>query len=338
MRYLHKNISFINCPICESKNISILYQVSSETCAKSFNQLRDTVFEDENFHKLNNHIKKTLWKSEFSSINRCANCSFVFASPFIAGDYTFYNMTYHGEDGQSSNLWEWEFEQTRASIFAKLKPQETTNLLEIGANNGNFIKEITTNSLINKTDIICTEFSERGIKTLEKLDVTALSVDVRTFNNNPIYQNKFNIICLFQVLEHLDQLDKLFETFKYISKANANIYVAVPNGKRIEFNEKNKSLLDLPPNHIGRYNQKSIEKLAQKFGWTLSEFKIQEQTSNEILTEMLYNRSLQRKIEKVNFNTYKKVLTFIDVNILKVKIALQRKEIGDNIWFCLSKP
>jgi hypothetical protein len=104
------------------------------------------------------------------------------------------------------------------------------------------------------------------------------------------------------------------------------------------FNEKNKSLLDLPPNHIGRYNSQSIEQLAQRFGWTLSEFKIQEQTSQEILTEMLYNRSLQRKIEKVNFNTYKKVLTFIDVNILKVKIALQRKEIGDNIWFCLSKP
>jgi 2-polyprenyl-3-methyl-5-hydroxy-6-metoxy-1,4-benzoquinol methylase len=336
MKYNNTFISDVYCPLCNANNCTLLYKVDAKTSA-THSAITTNAYGTENIIRLESHIKNQIWKSDFAQQVQCNSCSFTFSYPFVSGDSTYYNIAYHSENSQSIDLWEWEFERTKLSLIEKVIPDESINLLEIGASKGDFIKGITKNQLIDKKNIVCTEFSERGIKELEKIGVTALSLDVRTFNKNPIYQNRFHVICLFQVLEHLDQLDDLFETFDFISKTNAQIYIAVPNGKRIEFNEKNKSLLDLPPNHIGRYNQKSIKELAKRFGWTLTEFEIQEQTSSEILTEMLYNRSLQRKIENVNFNSFRKILTFIDVNLLKVKIAINRKKIGDNIWFCLTK-
>jgi 2-polyprenyl-3-methyl-5-hydroxy-6-metoxy-1,4-benzoquinol methylase len=335
----YKNTPFLNanCPLCNSNNCSLLYEVKAKNSA-IHSAVTTNEYDVEKINNLENHIKNRIWNNSTAKQIYCKNCSFTFSYPFVSGDSDYYNLAYHSNhETLQSNLWEWEFECTKDSMLSKINSKTQINLLEIGASIGDFIKGITKDNLIKKKNIVCTEYSSRGIKELEKLGVKALSVDIKTFYKNPIFQNRFDFICLFQVLEHLDQLDKLFETFEYISRPNCHIYVAVPNGNRIVFNEKNKSLLDLPPNHIGRYNSQSIEQLAQRFGWTLSEFKIQEQTSQEILTEMLYNRSLQRKIEDVNFNTYRKILTFLDVNILKIKIALQRKKIGDNIWFCLAK-
>ena len=58
-------------------------------------------------------------------------------------------------------------------------------------------------------------------------------------------------------MEHLDD-SLLINTLKEILTDNGEILIAVPNEKVIEFNENNGALLDMPPNHIGRWSKSSL--------------------------------------------------------------------------------
>ena len=62
------------------------------------------------------------------------------------------------------------------------------------------------------------------------------------------------------MLEHLDNLHKLVDRLKNLLSKNGEIIIAVPNEKIIEFNELNGALLDMPPNHIGRWSKKTFIK------------------------------------------------------------------------------
>ena len=68
---------------------------------------------------------------------------------------------------------------------------------------------------------------------------------------------------MFQVLEHLDSLNELISILKILLTFRGEILIAVPNEKIIDFNESNGALLDMPPNHIGRWSKKSFEKLCE---------------------------------------------------------------------------
>lgn len=340
MKYLSSPIKSI-CPVCNSNSGLLLYIVRSKQVAKHFlytsNALSETKLDE-----LSKHISDNLWKAPDAKVIECVNCRFTYANPFISGDYFFYNTMLHGEaeigDGvNSEEKWDWEFEEARKCISKIVNEQANPALLEIGASTGVFIKRIS-NELINKNDILCLEYSELGVSEIKKLGIEALSKDVRELVNEEKVKGKFDIICLFQVFEHLDNYDKLFETFDYLASDGANLIMAVPNGERIKFNELNGGLLDLPPNHLGRFNKKSFEMISKKYNWEIKYFKIQEETYHQILGGLLYYRSLQKKIVSDKIPT--KIEHFIDyitINFIKLKILFNRNKIGDNIFIHLKK-
>ena len=47
---------------------------------------------------------------------------------------------------------------------------------------------------------------------------------------------------------------------KNLLSKNGEILIAVPNEEIIKFNELNGALLDMPPNHIGRWSKKTFFK------------------------------------------------------------------------------
>lgn len=330
MKYLNRPSNTTKCPICNEGQSILRYVINAKECARHF-----ILTTNENgLEKALDEKIIELWGKNNAEILTCKNCSFTYANPFIAGNSDFYNLVNHSEETSANPTFEWEFILSQKDI--KKKNKTNPILLEIGASDGNFVKGILDKQ-IKKENIYCSEFSEIGTKQLNALGVNTFSTDFRTFNKDISFKNKFDYICLFQVLEHLDGYDQVFDTFDYISNPNAHIYIAVPNGERITFNEKNKALLDLPPNHIGRFNQKSVYALAQKYHWQVEAFEIQKQSKEQIFAEMLYFRSVRRRIENVEFTISKKIITYLETNLLKIKIKQQQQNIGDNIWFCLKR-
>ena len=67
---------------------------------------------------------------------------------------------------------------------------------------------------------------------------------------------------MFQILEHMDGMDELMKRLNLIGARNCHIFMAVPNARRIAYNDAHCALPDLPPNHIGGWMPRAFEAVA----------------------------------------------------------------------------
>jgi SAM-dependent methyltransferase len=172
-------------------------------------------------------------------------------------------------------------------------------LMEIGAGDGAFIKRISENILL-KENILCTEYSDYGMKQIKNFGVKCLSEDVRNISN-PELKASFDIICMFQVLEHMDRLEVLFQKLNWLMKNGASLFIAVPNSNRIEFNELNGALLDMPPGHIGRWNKKCFEEIGKQNGFYLKDYKVEESSFFSMAKQFIIYRLLRKSQQGNSF-------------------------------------
>ena len=269
------------CPVCKNRTADLLYEVTNDESAKHFiiNHQKN-----QKFVLLKEHLKK-LWDGETCQVVKCNQCQFCYANPFVGGDELFYDLAC-GKTNYPQ--WRFEFEVTLNAIKDILQEEKSPEfqLLEIGAGDGAFIKQLA--AILPTKFISATEYSETGIKQLAKLGVNTYQEDFRQLGHQ--WSKKFSAVCLFQVLEHLDDIEATFEVLNKITKEKAHLFIAVPNMKRINFHEANGALLDMPPHHIGRYNRRIFEILADRFGWVLKDHRIE--TSS--LTEFLHKFSVYR--------------------------------------------
>jgi 2-polyprenyl-3-methyl-5-hydroxy-6-metoxy-1,4-benzoquinol methylase len=257
------------CPVCSNRNGHVLYSVNSDQAAQHY-VLNEV--ESERHKLLREHIE-SLWRQSTCDVVRCAECQFCFADPFVSGDARFYELAY-----QRSGYprWKWEFERTFEAL-ATLQARgglRNFRLLEVGAGNGAFIRRIAP-ELTAKANVLCTEYSDFGRTAITEYGVKCTAQDVRELRAENV--GTFDVICMFQVLEHLDQLDRLFEHLSSLAKGAAHLFIGVPNDQRIEFNELHGSLLDMPPNHVGRWNRAAFEIISRRHNWKLAEHGVQQE-------------------------------------------------------------
>jgi SAM-dependent methyltransferase len=273
----------IKCPVCCNNNAHLLWDISSKQAAQHF-VLQEKY--PERFYKLMSHIEN-LWGQDNCEIVQCDKCGFCYSNPYIAGDEVFYT---HAYVRPGYPTWKWDFQQTY-DVLDK-NSESNLKLMEIGAGNGAFIRRIADN-ILPKKNILCTEFSEYGRRQIENFGVMCLSEDFRNLSSVELMES-FDVICIFQVLEHMDRLDVLFQKLNWLMKSGGNLFIAVPNPSRIEFNELNGALLDMPPNHIGRWNRKCFDIIGKRNGFRIENYKIQEYSLTSMAKEFTVSRLLQK--------------------------------------------
>ena len=251
-----------SCPICRCHQAVQLYAITSSESASHFvPQVQDP----ERYERLKAHIEK-LWYREVCEVVQCCQCLFCYAWPFRSGDATFYDLAY---DRTKYPAWKWEHQQTLDSIRQEILPtsKQPLRVLEIGAGNGTFIRGIVPD-VTTQHHVVCTEYSSFGVDCISQLGVMCYKQDIREIAHREAWE-PFHVLCMFQVLEHQDHLDGLFETITRISTHDSHLYISVPNQKFIEFIETNDALLDMPPNHTGRWNANCFAIIGKRHGWTL---------------------------------------------------------------------
>lgn len=266
MRYAWQPIQS-TCPLCRNREAQLLYTVTSAQAAQHF--VLEQV-EPERHRQLRSHIE-TLWEQSCCRVVHCTACEFGFGDPFVAGDAEFYRLAFSGEGYPA---WKWEYDATLQVLRAR-EPDEFT-LLELGAGNGAFVQAVTP-ALTPKENVLCTEYSAPGQQAIRSYGIQCTATDVRAWTAAE-HESRFDVICMFQVLEHLDRLDLLFERLSHIAAPNAQLFIAVPNAERTAFQEQHGGLLDMPPNHIGRWNRQCFQQLG-RFGWELVTHKIEPNAS-----------------------------------------------------------
>jgi len=279
------------CPICDSRRAQVVHPaITNLSAARHFlNPHRDP----QRYEALCRHIS-TLWGRDYCSIRRCLDCGFGYSDPYVAGDEKFYSLAYEHKDGDYP-AHKWEYSAAKEILRKRIESHggAEARLMEIGAGDGAFMRQIVP-QLLRPDRVFCTEYGEYAAAQIQSLGIDVARGDIRELDLSG--REPFDFVCMFQVLEHMDRLPKLFSTLKALTSPRAELLIGVPNTKRTDFSEKNGALLDMPPNHIGRWTRSSFEALAAREGWTVAEYieePIDPRKSWRVFSMYSYARSAQ---------------------------------------------
>ena len=327
------------CPVCKSSDIINLYHITSHDSA-----LVSTGDEtSEKYSVLKKEIEN-IWSGNDANMKRCGNCSFVFAQPFIAGSSYFYSVFYSNADYYPQ--WKWDYEKSLEFLKHTIIPKNSGEytLLELGAGNGAFVKKVCE-TLIPAKNIVCTEFSDYGVENIRKVGINCYQENVWILKDK--IKRKFDFICMFQILEHIDRLELTLQTLTEITTDHAFLLITVPNHKHHEFYDDEGINLDLPPIHISRWNAESIRYLFTQYGWEIIAHRYQ--PINFLLELRHYltykyhsHRKLLTAVKKIRSKIIRKIALFSILVILFFKylkriVILRFSNNGISQWFCLKK-
>lgn len=146
------------------------------------------------------------------------------------------------------------------TLKKKLKLINSFNLtsktiLDVGAGTGDFLKVCQNNSW----EVFGTE-PDLDARTIAINKGINLQENLAKFSSQ-----KFDVITLWHVLEHVENLQEYIKSLKELLKVDGKIIVAVPNYKSFDATSYNQfwAAFDVP-RHLWHFSQKSISKLFNK--------------------------------------------------------------------------
>ncbi|APG66479.1 methyltransferase [Tenacibaculum todarodis] len=132
---------------------------------------------------------------------------------------------------------------------------EEKTILDIGAGTGDFLATCKNNN-----------WQVLGIEPNKKAREIAVSKNINLQEDILALKNKkFDVITLWHVLEHVENLQEYTKQLKELLKENGTLIIAVPNYKSYDANhyKKHWAAFDVP-RHLWHFSQTSISKLFSK--------------------------------------------------------------------------
>jgi len=225
----------MDCPLC-GKNRSILlgsYEL------RELRKLWQNAFSFDPFDEV---------KFEFFQKRQCLHCSLIYYTPSLFGDEAFYERLSKFSWYYESNKWEFDI---ASRVIADVKPD---SFLEIGCGRGVFLERIS-----------------QAVKSVEGLDINREAVkECRKRGLNATIgvpgnlKNKYDVIALFEVLEHLDGLPQVLLDIVNHLNPRGRLILAVPNPKGY-INDIEINLLDMPPHHNSCWPKETFEYIAAEY-------------------------------------------------------------------------
>ena len=324
----------MKCPVCNSRSLIRIFSINSKEAAENF-------FPEspEKAKELKFNIRK-LWNGDNCGFYSCSDCKFEFAWPFTPADIDTYSILYFKESFYPND--KWEYSRTLRTL-KNINESKNANVLEIGAGNGAFLNKIS-GVFFDSGNIYSTEYSLEGFNSIRnkgyhcyKLNLKALEKEVSV---------KFDVIFMFQVLEHMDNIEDVFKSLNFFSKSGANLFISVPNGNFRRFLDNRGIHLDIPPVHIGRYKYESLNTIVEKYGWRIKDDDIEPQKYLVKVKKFLFNQYFifngKKKFELSKFRLIRKVIRYTILLYLvilnyRVLLKLVSKDTGTSWWVHLTK-
>lgn len=184
---------------------------------------------------------------------KCLDCDFRFFHPpaKLAGDGEFYHELssrfpwYYEKD-------KWEFD-TAGEIVGSLN--KVGDLLEVGCGFGHFLARMQ--------GLCSVKGLEFNPQALDYCRQAGLNVTSEAMEDIPA--ESFDVVCAFEVLEHLPDPAEFIRQSNRLLRRNGSLILAVPDPLGY-FSEADRVLLDMPPHHINGFTKKTFAMMAEKFG------------------------------------------------------------------------
>ena len=217
-----------------------------------------------------NNLKNEFSKLGFSHM-KCLNCEFIFVNPKPTAKL----LKFYYENSISSKFFQEKIiEPTREYRLNKIvKPRaewlnsffdNPGNYLDIGCSTGMLLESMKK----LKWNCQGSEFSQDAIKIAKQHGLNVSNADL---NNTKIFQkNSFDLITLFEVLEHVSDISDLLSNIKNLLKKEGLLIITIPNINGIEYRlmkENHENII--PPAHINYFSKKSFNIIAEKFNFKI---------------------------------------------------------------------
>ncbi len=207
--------------------------------------------------QFNIDIEPLLSSADRISVYKCQKSGYCFYYPFeIAGDSSFYEKLQEGESYYMS--WKWEHQVCNKFI------NEGSKLLEIGCGRGDFIRKISS----QYENIYCVglELNKKAAASDERFKILNLSIENFSRNNQGI----FDIVCSFQVLEHIPEVNSFLKASIKCLRDDGLLVISVPNNNSyIKYGKS--SILNMPPHHMGLWTDESLKRIGEYYNLELVE-------------------------------------------------------------------
>jgi 2-polyprenyl-3-methyl-5-hydroxy-6-metoxy-1,4-benzoquinol methylase len=297
------------CPLCKSEDIKLIELIKKLDLIKLYNE----------YYKIN--VKKYI-KSNKLRYYKCNNCDLFFYTGSYSGDSYFYNQLYEKvNDYYESDKQEY--------YFAKKYINKNNSVLEVGCGNGSFYK------LIKSKIYIGLELNKNIINKIKSNNINIRNETIEKYNEKN--KNKFDIVCCFQVLEHINihKIDQFLSSLVKKIKNNGYLIISVPSNDSFISMIRN-NILNMPPHHFTHWKEKTLIKIAKNYD--LKIINIYKDILNDKNKKIFFNIVLNsffyksRNICENNFinKTINKLLKIIPFSIIKY-IILKIKPKGHSI-------
>jgi 2-polyprenyl-3-methyl-5-hydroxy-6-metoxy-1,4-benzoquinol methylase len=205
----------------------------------------------------------------------CSVCEHGFlAENLIKNSKAYYDGEYrqeysHNADAVNTNPREiFEiYSQFQADRLRIIDPELNTNskVLEVGASAGQFVTHIKNRVAKIHTielDTACCQFLN---------EIICVECDSEFLENSRFASERYDVICAFQVMEHVEDPIAFLETLKKVARPGATIFIEVPN-----LRDPLLSVWDVPnyrkffyhSAHLHYFTEKSLLQVADKAGFT----------------------------------------------------------------------
>jgi SAM-dependent methyltransferase len=271
------------CPACLSHTIHQLFTITVEEAAQHF--VLQEEFSERN-SALAAHIR-AIWRQDACAIAACRACGSGFAEPFVSGDVTFYNLAYPRAAYPKRR---WEFRRTATSLRGR-RPFNGL-AVEIGSGAGFFL-DLVCPEFFATTNVLALEYNKEALASLRAKGYRAEPLNICDASLDP-YLGRANCIFMFQVLEHLSCLDTVFARLQQLAAPDGSLFIAVPNKERTDYQESSGCLIDMPPNHVGRWTLRAFEALGGRHGFAIAEHQTEPISLSEFVRHDLAYSYLRR--------------------------------------------
>lgn len=235
----------INCPICNSIS-KLKKQISKEKIIKNL----ETYFDCS--------IDADLDLIDYS-IFKCQKCKYTFSYPFVDGSNNFYTWITNRKKYYPTFRWEY------GKVSDILLERNYKSIIDVGCGDGmylNFLKSIKNNLTLYGLDT-----TKTSIENCHQIGLQ--NTFCETVENFKLKTNqKFDVVTLFHVLEHISNPISFVEELKGLISQNGIIAISTPYSP-MDFEYYWFDILNSPPHHMGFWNERSYRQLAAKLNMNI---------------------------------------------------------------------
>lgn len=187
-------------------------------------------------------------------IYKCKDSSLRFYHPrTLEGD----SQLYMNLQDKTKYYASWRWDHEKASSF--LNSYTDKNILEIGPGSGTFLKFLQEKG----NTCVGLELNPNSIQNneLNSYDIRIESI----LDHVPQNKNKYDVVCSFQVMEHVSEIKDIIEASVQILKPGGKLLFSVPNNNPFLYRFDKLNTLNLPPHHLNLWDEESLMKLSKFF-------------------------------------------------------------------------